>query len=573
MRRPPGARSRQPDDLTLCPIAASGSARGSFAWDAEQQAYTLNADGVGYRVAVGAPEERSMLLRLEGRVGEGPWQPLLRDAGMLVREPEGAVLPPQQASERCELQALEHGVRGRAVVLTYQELLDSVTLRRTVQVRLSGRALEVHVEASAGGPAGYCGFSLGEVGPEGARAVSIPGVPDPLFMLEPEGYLCAYADRYRGAASAYPAGTAFYRPNLDGVTAAIDEVFYITLSAHPLGPLPGLWRPAAPYRGALDTRVTLDFFSGAPYEEDRRLLGALQQYGLSDVLLIYRNWQHYGYDRRSPLLYPADGSRGDNDSFRDMLASLAAGGWRVALREEYAEMARDSPYYDEKVIALWPDGTPRKSRSGQGFAVAAGRMLDFARLETTKVARNYGTTAVFVDAHTAWNPEDGLRQVDARPDSGTATEAEALRQVEGLFAFLRDVHQGPVVGAAGEGEARFDTFCAGAAEGVIRGPDGGRSAPLIVDYELREVRPVLAGIGAGSYRQFCQHGSGEPVAAREIDWDAYRATEIALGHAGYVGNYRVKPGPRGIPFPGGSAAAVVREYYLLRALQELYLSG
>jgi hypothetical protein len=56
-----------------------------------------------------------------------------------------------------------------------------------------------------------------------------------------------------------------------------------------------------------------------------------------------------------------------------------------------------------------------------------------------------------------------------------------------------------------------------------------------------------------------------------LDWDAYRATEIALGHAGYVSNYRIKPGLRGIPFPGGSALTAVREYYMLRALQELYL--
>jgi hypothetical protein len=142
-----------------------------------------------------------------------------------------------------------------------------------------------------------------------------------------------------------------------------------------------------------------------------------------------------------------------------------------------------------------------------------------------------------------------------------------------LTAFLRDVHEGPIVGAAGHGPARFDTFAEGLAEAVVRGPDGGATAPLILDYELREVRPHLLGIGCGSYRQFCSYPTDEPVEAGRVDWDAYRATEIALGHAGYVGNYRIKPGPRGVPYPGGSAATAVREYYLLRALQEQYVNA
>jgi hypothetical protein len=107
------------------------------------------------------------------------------------------------------------------------------------------------------------------------------------------------------------------------------------------------------------------------------------------------------------------------------------------------------------------------------------------------------------------------------------------------------------------------------AEGVIRAADGGLDAPLIVDYELLEVRPRLVGIGAGTYRQFCGLATGEPVDISRMDTDAYRATEIAFGHTGYVGNYRMKPGPHGPAFPGGASVAAVREYYLLRSLQEL----
>ena len=81
--------------------------------------------------------------------------------------------------------------------------------------------------------------------------------------------------------------------------------------------------------------MTLDFYSEAPYADDEQLLRMLQLYGLDDVLLIYRNWQHFGYGRRAPLLYPANPERGTNEEFRSLMRTCSEDGWLVALREEY----------------------------------------------------------------------------------------------------------------------------------------------------------------------------------------------------------------------------------------------
>lgn len=602
-----GARPRRPPapEVTLAPIGARGVTRGGLVQVEDGQSYLFTTDVAEYRIALGAPDERNGLLRIDGRlltspVGQaiqpaqaeaplpddeagapveesGPpqgaeWQPLLRAAGMLFREEEGAVLPPHATAERCELVEVRPSARGRILVLRYTERAEDRTLRRSVQVRLNGRSLEITVEAPGGRPGeGYCGFALGPLGPDVARFIHVPGLPDPLLPLPGGGFLGAYADRFLGRADSYPPGGAFYRTDTEGVSAPIAETFYLTLSDDPLDSLPALARPPAPYRAQVENRVTLDYFSEAPYEEDRELLSLLPEYGLQDVLLVYRNWQQFGYRCREPLFYPANPDRGSNEQFRRLLLAAQEAGWLVALRQEYATVTSDSPYWAEKALALWPDGLPRLSRCTGQYGVRPEAMLDFARLEATKIERNYRPSAVFVDGHTAWSPEGYFRQVTSTPHSGG--EAQAIRYVEGLLAFLRDVHEGPVIGSAGDGPVRFDTFSEGMAEAVVRGPDAGRTAPLIVDYELREVRPKLLGIGAGTYRQFSNHPTGEPVDSSRIDWDAYRATEIALGHAGYIGNYRIKPGPRGVPYPGGSAATVVREYYLLRALQELYLQA
>jgi hypothetical protein len=546
-------------------------------WEAETDAYRFEADGCEYRLAIGPLDEQSGLLFVEGRAGtapgDQPWQPLVRGAGMLLREEEGGILPAEATHQRCELAELQHTVRGRAVTLRYVELIGKRALQRSVEVRLNGRTLEIVVEAPGGQPLeGFCGFSLGKVGPDHARTVRVPGLPEPLYILQPEGFLAAYAERLSGGASSYPPGAAFYRPDTEGSSRPVREIFYLTLSPEPLDPLPSLRRPAAPHRGVLETRVALDFLSEASYEEDEHLFGLLHHYGLHDLVLIYRNWQHYGYEQRDPLLYPANPSRGSNEAFRQMLATARENGWIVALREEYSTLAKDSPYWSEEVLARWWDGPPRIGRGGS-HAIAADRMLEFARLEATKIQRNYPVTGVFVDGHTAWNPEGCYRQVDSRSGSTAASEADAVRHLEELLGFLREVHGGPVIGASGSGPVRFDTFAEGMAEAVIRGVDGGGEAPLLADYELREVRPRLLGIGAGTYRQFCGLASGEPVDISKVDSDAYRALELALGHTGYVGNYRVKPGPRGPVFPGGAATAAVREYYLLRGLQELAFSS
>lgn len=557
------------------PLGAAAPSRSRLVWEASSDSYLFETDVAQYRLGIGAADEQSGLLYVEGRLGSGaenrPWLPLLRGAGMLLRAEEGGILPASATHQRAELIDLQHYARGKVLNLRYTELLEKRALSRSLEIRQHGRSLEIVIDAPGGKALeGYCGFSSGTLGPDDAHAIQVPGLPDPLLRCGEDGFLSVYPERYLGGASAYPPGAAFYRGNSDGVSAPVRESFYLTLSPDPLDPLPALRRPPAPYREPLQHRIALDFYSEASYVEDEQILGLLHHYGLHDLVLIYRNWQQFGYEQRDPLLYPANPARGNNDDFRRMLARAEANGWVVALREEYATLAPDSPYWTEAVLARWDDGQPRVGRGGRP-AIAADRMVQFARLEATKIQRNYPASAAFVDGHTAWNPEGCYRQVDA--SRGATSEAAAVRHVEALLDFLREVHEGPVIGASGVGSVRFDTFAEGMAEAVIRGVEDGQRGAVIADYELREVRPKLLGFGAGTYRQFCGLASGEPVDISRVDTDAYRATEIALGHAGYVGNYRVKPGPRGPAFPGGAAGAAVREYYLLRALQELSISA
>ncbi|MFN3653557.1 MAG: hypothetical protein ACK47B_28600 [Armatimonadota bacterium] len=568
MNRSSRSRAAGRPQKSLAPIATTHPTRGSLEWDAGSAAYLFSsapADGVQYRVPFDAPEGGPALFRIEGRVGEGPWQPLVCGAGPLAREEGGAVLAPGEQQERFGPADLRHSARGRILSLRYSQPLGGPEVRCSIQLRLTGDSLELAVEAPA--DRALCGFTLGEIGSEGAREVNVSGLPDPLLVLPEGGFAAAYADRFLGDAFCYPPGAARYRATHRGEMPPVRETFYVTISADPLDPLPAQRQAPAPLRAAVTGRVTLDWYSEAPYAEDTRRFRMLSLYGLQDILLIYRNWQHFGYRRRDPYLYPANPERGDPESFRELLDAAREGGWLVALREEYAMMKPDSPFWHEALLARWIDGQPRPSRGG-AFAVAAGRMTDVARLQASDIRRNYGPLAVFADAHTAWNPEDGLRQISVSRESNGASESRAIAEVDALFQLLRECHEGPVLGGAGQGASRFDALVGGMAEAVVRGPEDGLAGPLIVDYELTELRPSLLGIGAGAYRQFHGQAGGETVDLGVMEWDRYRASTLALGHLGYLGTYGLKP-RRGEEIPPG-AALLAREYFLIRAVQEIY---
>jgi hypothetical protein len=555
------------------PIAAHNGGFAEPRWDEAAQAYQLRSELAEYRIVLGPPEERTGLLRIEGRLPGEEWQPLVRAAGMLLREGDGTVQPPDASAARCERVRMEAQADERSLVLRFEQSDGRRSMLHSLRLERVGGALRGRVEAPAGrGGEGWCGFALGPVGPEAARRVEVPGLPEPLVVMPGGGFLGAYVDRFTGNATSYPPAGALYRPDVRGGMLPIEETFYVTLSPDPLDPLPSLRAEPAAHRAALTRRITFDHYSEDAYAEDRRFFDLLAAYGLDDLLVIYRNWQQHGYRRREPGLYPASSRRGRVEEFRGVLESAAARGWLVALRQEFAAIDRESGYWSESVAALGEDGTTRPARQPGSCAIAADAMGELARLEATQIARNYRTPAVFVDAHTAVTPEGGLRQVDARPSSRASTEGRALSEVENLLAALRDLYRGPVIGASGEGPWRLDTFMAGTVEGVVRALEPARSPAPPVDYELRQVRPALVGIGAGTYGQFTGVGE-EAIDSQRLDRDAYRAAEIAAGHAGYFANYLLRTDPHGPPFPAGSAAECVREYFLIRALQEAYLDA
>ena len=99
--------------------------------------------------------------------------------------------------------------------------------------------------------------------------------------------------------------------------------------------------------------------------------------------------------------------------------------------------------------------------------------------------------------------------------------------------------------------------------------EGRREALVIPDHELSVIRPLMANHGMGYYgRYFVESGQGQ-VSPSDADWDQYRATEIAFGHAGFIGDANLDGD---LTYPMGSLVQVLSEYNLLQPLQSQYLA-
>jgi hypothetical protein len=558
----------------MAPAATEARGRGSLRYDEAEVAYLFTVGDLAFRLSAGGDAAGDGRLRIDIRSGEGAWIPLLTDAGMLFRSADGSTFDPSTVSGRVRVESCRPTARGKTLALRYTEQFEGETLRRVLQIRLVGQTLVIQVQAGATkGRVGYAGFTVPVTGNEQLRRTPLPYCPEPLFTAGDWGFASVYLDRLTSAASEISSDTATYIPSTSGKIGEIRETVYVSAAADPLAVLPLLPQSASSHRPLLSHRLLLDLHSREPYAADRARLEQFWRYGLRDIALVIRDWRHFGDHRRLPSHYPANPERGNNEEFRRLVDTAEQQGWLVALAEEYAAITEDGAYWDAQAVARDSEGAFRPGARPQ-WAIAADKMQSFARLEATQIRRNYRPNASFLGIHTAVHPATTLHQVDCQENSAAVTVSDALAWTKQLFRSMREMHEGPVLGEGGEGVERFDTYYAGYVDAVERSVDEGRVTSLLPDYELIRVKPLLVGYGVGRYgRFFGSNGGTTPIDPMQVDWDSYRATTIAFGHGGYLstGDLGGQTGVGGSPL--GRIDQAFTEYFLLRGLQEEYLSS
>lgn len=104
--------------------------------------------------------------------------------------------------------------------------------------------------------------------------------------------------------------------------------------------------------------------------------------GLDRVLFTLGGWIRRGYDNQHPDILPAAPECGGDKALADCARRVMALGYLFCLHDNYQDMYRDSPSWDESYLQKNPDGKPAvggRWAGGRAYLTCSKRALDLAR--------------------------------------------------------------------------------------------------------------------------------------------------------------------------------------------------
>ncbi|MFO8014728.1 MAG: glycoside hydrolase [Phycisphaerae bacterium] len=103
---------------------------------------------------------------------------------------------------------------------------------------------------------------------------------------------------------------------------------------------------------------------------------------LDRVLFIMGGWIRRGYDNQHPDILPAAPECGGSDAFAGACKRIRDLGYILSLHDNYQDMYRDAPSWDESYLMRRPDGSLAKGgrwAGGRAYLTCSKRALDLAR--------------------------------------------------------------------------------------------------------------------------------------------------------------------------------------------------
>ena len=240
------------------------------------------------------------------------------------------------------------------------------------------------------------------------------------------------------------------------IHAHMDMTFTIAASAKNVWVAAKRYREVDPYKPAptlakLAGRFVFDLWGGWRYAWVAEQLEKAFRYGCTDALVIYHNWQRWGYDYRLPDIFPPNpqffqshngalgqsGRRLDKNlaqqelsvkglsqeevralwDFRRMVEICNRHGVLFAPHDNYIDFYPDAEGFSYRHICFTPDGNPVRAwfnewRQAQSYRWRPDAFFPFMERNLKLIAKHIRPTAYFVDVFSSigmfdWWTEDG----------------------------------------------------------------------------------------------------------------------------------------------------------------------
>lgn len=307
-------------------------------------------------------------------------------------------------------------------------------------------------------------------------------------------------------------------------------------------------------------RFVFDLWGGA-YAASSDALKQSFRYGLTDALVVWHNWQRWGYDYRLPDIYPPNPDLGSLDDFRQLIQTCAGQGVLIAPHDNYIDLYPDADGFTYRNVAFTQGRQPLRAWLNEGRGAQSYRWRPDALRPCVEhniglIKENLNPTAYFIDV---WS---SIRPYDYWTDDGQFHTCLETRKTWGeSFAWIRSQlgNNAPQISESGHDQLigwldggqcnhlRVDSDPENKSTGFtwrVQGKDAERIPWLDMAYHDRF---ILHGAGYSSRYQ-----GGLSHRMHGIYSDDYIATEVLTGHPAMVEE--------------AFSRNVVRKYWLLHDL-------
>ena len=310
-------------------------------------------------------------------------------------------------------------------------------------------------------------------------------------------------------------------------------------------------------------RFVFDLWGGFGGERSRgygvgsKSLSRAFRYGLTDSMVVWHNWQRWGYDYRLPDIYPPDPRLGTLAEFVELVRNCTQHGVLFAPHDNYVDIYPDAEEFSYRDITFNPVGQPVRAYRhivgdtvAQSYRLRADRAHPLIERNLKLIREGFAPTAYFVDVWSAHSPIDFFSADGEYFNRLYAREAQRKE-----FAFMRDyLGNAPTISECGHDQ--LIGWLDGAQVQHLRVGNG----PSFVWRIKCSASERVPWFDSAHHDRFVLHGAGYPSRyAAGLDLkghgnysDDYISTEVLDGHPAMVSD--------------AFSSDVVRSYWLLHDL-------